>query len=340
VVSMFASVRSASRSTAGVASLSDNGRFALNLLEQSVRSAGAMGCNSTLRQVSNLNAGASPIYTDYTEALAGYEATNTGPTATVASLTTAPAADTSAGDWTTTAALGAQLDALLVGKAVKYSDVLVVHETLPGFTPHYLTANAIGAATLVVNSTTGFASGQIGIVSDCTSSVVFQLGAPGGTTVPLGAGNASATLPVTYLAGAQVSVANTTVYYVGVGSDGDGALFVTSTNGTNTFSAPVEVVPDIENMQILYGIDTTGLQAATQYVTADQVVNSSLTNFNGVVSIKVGLLSASPANVSAVTPPTAAPSFNVLGTTVKLGAKDNRLRQVYTTTISTRNTTT
>lgn len=71
MVAMFVSVRSASRTTVGVAALSDSGRFALDSIEQVVRGAGNMTCDSTapvsaagvpvIRVVSTLNAGATPV---------------------------------------------------------------------------------------------------------------------------------------------------------------------------------------------------------------------------------------------------------------------------------------
>ena len=56
-----------------------------------------------------------------------------------------------------------------------------------------------------------------------------------------------------------------------------------------TFAAPEELVPDIENMQVLYGIAPSGVAAASAYVTADQVDAA-----DNVVSVQVALLVASP----------------------------------------------
>jgi type IV pilus assembly protein PilW len=118
------------------------------------------------------------------------------------------------------------------------------------------------------------------------------------------------------------------VYYIGVGADGDGALWVLDLNGTGTFTA-AELVPDIENMQVLYGIDTTGTQAASRYVTADQV-----TDFNLVVSVKIAVLAASAA--TARQPPAAAQVFTLLGTTVT-APLDSRVRKVFDVSVAVRN---
>ena len=118
----------------------------------------------------------------------------------------------------------------------------------------------------------------------------------------------------------------TTIYYIGVGSDGDASLWrLEQVNGPG-FGAPEELVPDIENMQVLYGIDPAGTQTAAAYVTADQV------GANNVVSIQVALLVASPPSNK---PPAAPAAYNMVGTQVT-APWDFRRRQVFYATINLR----
>ncbi len=140
-------------------------------------------------------------------------------------------------------------------------------------------------------------------------------------------------MPLPFQAGALVSPVMTVVYYIGVGADGDGALKRLelsngTVNGAQIFTDE-ELVPGVENMQVLYGIDSTGTQAASAYVTADQVAD-----FDSVVSVKVAVLSASAAG--GAQPPAAAPTFNLLGTTVT-APRDTRARKVFDVTITLRN---
>jgi type IV pilus assembly protein PilW len=131
---------------------------------------------------------------------------------------------------------------------------------------------------------------------------------------------------VGFSAGAVVAPLTTTVYYIGVGSDGDSSLWrLEQVNGL-LFAAPEELVPDVENMQILYGVDTAGTQTASAYVTADQV------GAINVVSIQVALLVASPPATKQLP---AAPPYNLLGNAVT-AAVDNRMRQVFYATINLR----
>jgi hypothetical protein len=88
-------------------------------------------------------------------------------------------------------------------------------------------------------------------------------------------------------------------------------------------------------MQVLYGIDTTGAKAASEYVTADNVASLGITgDFNSVIDVRLALLLVG-APGSAVAP-TVAPTFSLLGTTVTAPI-DTKLRSVFTTTFTLRN---
>lgn len=353
VISTFVSVHSASKDTAGVAQLADDGRVALDLLQQTVRSAGYMACNSTLRQAVTAGLNPTPLTGDFTESLAGYEAapggSGTGP-GTALALAASPAGDATVGDWITSAGLGNALDASVIAEGtpnalpIGGSDVIAVHTTYSQVTPVYTSAQS-GANSVDVQSTTGLSAGKLAIVSNCGNSVVDQILGVAGSTVTF-----AQPLGQNFSAGSQVGVADTIVFYIGKGADGDGALYSYALAGNATFAnAAAEVVPDVENMQILYGVDTGGTFATTNYVTADQVPAAAAGNptcqaiagtgavdFNCVESVRIALLVASPLN--AIPPPKTARTFNLLGTTVTAPI-DTRMRRVFETTISLRNAT-
>ena len=87
---------------------------------------------------------------------------------------------------------------------------------------------------------------------------------------------------------------------------------------------------------MLYGMDTTGTQTVSEYVTADQVVTTvnPILNFNNVMSVKVAVLAAS--QLGAVPIPATQQTYNLLGTLVKV-PQDSRARQVFEMTIGVRN---
>jgi len=327
VIAVFVGSRSAYESTAGVGDMSDSGRMALNLIGESVRSAGSLACNSAMTATSQ-NVAPNPLNFDrnFGQGVVGFEANGTGPGGAIAQ----PALPVvgAANNWTPN--LDPTVTGANPGQPVQGSDVLVLRSSVPRITPTYTTVDAApGAANLTVTPTLfAVANTAFAAVSDCTKSVIFQtVGAvaAGGTAVALNAG-----LPVGFSAGAFVTPLTTTIYYIGVGSDGDSSLFrLEQVNGGPGFSnPPEELVPDVENMQVLYGIDPAGTQTAAAYVTADQV------GVLNVVSIQVALLVASPA--AGKQAPRLVPFYTLLGTQVTPPV-DNRSRQVFYATLNLRN---
>jgi type IV pilus assembly protein PilW len=337
VVSVFVGSRSAYQATSGTAELTDGGRFALNFISNSVRSAGYLACSTSTHVVSTLNVGATPLPYSFNQALGGYEANNTGVGAAYAVATPPVAGDNNVAHWNAAAATPNLDGALANAKPLTNNDVLVVRSTLANAQTVYV-ASIPAVDQIQVNAPGSLTNGQLAVISDCGFSVmVFQITGLAGAVIshdPAGIpGNSVASFaPLSFTAGAQVTPVNTVVYYIGAGADGDGALFSYDLNaGLNAGGgfAANELVPDIEAMQILYGLDTTNTQTVSQYVTADQVPD-----FNTVMSVKVALLAAS-APGSAHTGPVAL-TYNLLGTTVTAPV-DTRARQVFEETIAVRN---
>jgi type IV pilus assembly protein PilW len=330
VIAVFIGSRSAFQSTSGTAELTDGGRFALNFIATSVRSAGYMACTTAALTQGTLNAGATPLPFTFNEALGGFEANNTGVGKAFTVATPPVTGDGSTTDWVS------GLDAALTGLPVKNSDVLVVRSTLANAQSVYVSSIVDGAAQFTVNTQGPLAVNQLAMISDCSKGVVFQIsgiGASGANAIIShnggGApGNSTSAFPLSFTAGAEVTPVDTLVYYIGLGADGDGALFSYDLGATGAFTAN-ELVPDIEAMQVLYGLDTTLTQTVSEYVTADQVPD-----FNTVMSVKVALLSASAPGSAHM--PAVANTYSLLGTTVTAPI-DTRARQVFEETIAVRN---
>lgn len=328
VISVFVGSRSAFEATSGTAALTDGGRFALNFISNSVRGAGYMACTTAPNMQGILNAG-SPLAYGFNEALQGFEAVGTGPGAGYG-VALVPVGDTSTGDWV------GGLDTALTASTippVQNNDVLVARSTLPNAQTVYVATILDGAASFTVNAPGSLAVGQLAVISDCTKGVVFQISGLNPVTHNAGGspGNSTAIFPLSFAPGSQVTPVDTVVYYIGVGADGDGALFALDLNaGLNPGGGFIasELVPDIEAMQILYGLDTTKTQQVTEYVTADLVPD-----FNTVMSVKVALLAASAPGSAH---PTGGKTYNLLGTLVT-APNDTRARQVFEETIAVRN---
>jgi type IV pilus assembly protein PilW len=346
VLSVFVASRASYSRTSGTASLSDGGRFALDFLQSSVRSAGYIACDNAGRNLSILNPAqfATALATNFGQGLAGFEATGTAAAGAYAVPVTSPASpipvDGNLGDWV------GGLDATLAGEVVQKNDVLVVYTTVANAQTVYVTSILDGASTFQVNALGSLAPNghQMIAISDCSkSAVMWSTAAIGGAAPYLtvthdltgGLNNATA-LPTSFSIGSQVAPVDVAVYYIGRGADGDGALFRNDLNaGVNgTAFQATELVPDIEAMQILYGVDTTGTQTVSDYVTADLVPGIGPNGWGSVIGVKIALLAASQLN--AVQKPTVAQVYNLLGTSVT-APLDTRARQVFEMTIGLRN---
>jgi type IV pilus assembly protein PilW len=333
VVAAFVASRNSYQSTSGIASLSDSGRFALMYLEGAVRNSGYMACGAATRTISNLNPEATDLFyapgpLGLFEALGGYEAVNTGPTN---SYTVTQTVGT-AGNWTPTLD-GAFASLPAANAPIKNNDVLVVRSSAPSSQPVYITNTT--STSFTVTPAANFTPGQLAIVSDCTKSALFQTSGSGATVnftggaSPGNSGTTAIPIATAFTPGSEIMPLQTTVYYIGVGADGDGALYQATVAPNNTLvaSSATELAPDIEAMQILYGIQTGSSLDVSEYVTADLVPD-----FTQVMSVQIALLAAGPPGSK----PPAASTYTLFGTTVT-SPIDTRIRQVFEVTIAARN---
>jgi type IV pilus assembly protein PilW len=198
------------------------------------------------------------------------------------------------------------------------------------------------SANIQVPAGNGLEQGDIIFVSDCSSADIFQItnsNPDGGgqlvhnTGSTIEPGNYNVTNPgcpganahcLSKVYGSDASVFSTQEisYTIAMGSEGQPALF---RNG-------LEFLDGIENLQILYGEDTDavgtpGSGIANYYVPADQVAD--MTN---VISIRFAVVARSyDDNLTGGL----AQNYNLFGT--NMTAADNRLRQVYSSTVAVRN---
>jgi len=292
-----------------------------------------------------------------------------------------PSPDTNASDWTPALSwndpknvLSGKLNVNGVGGVLKYNDVLMVHEALTTAAIHggmatVVTPGADGAAVYVPASTSSalvtvanFTGGEFAIASDCQAHVAaFQItstsnstgalnyagAAPSGT--PGNSGSFS-TGPIN-TNGFSVLPASTYVFYVGQGADKGPALFE-GYLGTNTNPGQFvteQLVSGVENMQVLYGVDTDKDQIPNYFTTADQVQSADGAsgalngNWGNVVSVRVSLVMQSDNN-SIDKASASTTNIYMLGSgrgytdnTILATPADQRLRRVFVETFSFRN---
>lgn len=334
VMQVFVATRMTYRVDEGLARLQENGRFAIGHLAQRVRMAGYLGCQGS-SLTNKLNGGTGFAF-DLGTPIAGFEASGTGSGDTLTLGATDPATSSTAGDWSPS------LDATLLGAVVPGSDVIVVRNAHSDV--FQLAAPYNDGSTVTVDAASGFGKGDLLVASDCSKAHLFQVTADsvssGTTTLTHAAagtpGNASATwtLPSEqYAAGAEISRADTTVFYIGVGADGSPALFQrvlqssSAGAGSSTLVAQ-ELIPGAESLQFEYGEDTDGNQLADVYRTADAVAD-----WASVVAVRMALLVRTQEEQQQALN---SATFSLL-TTIVDPVDDRRMRRTFESTVALRN---
>ncbi len=188
-------------------------------------------------------------------------------------------------------------------------------------------------ANLKVESNVGsFAQGDIVLVTNCSRGDIFQIintTGTGGTTLTHSVGNNNQpgnktnNLSAEYTGPAKVYRFSVRTAEYTIKEDSFGVPGLMLNNGVIT----QQLVPNIENMQILYGQRQGGVMF---YVPAE----TAGLDMAQVISIRVSLLARSPDDFVATNPQ----AYFYNGVDVSGAAiPDRRLRKVYTSTIAVRN---
>jgi type IV pilus assembly protein PilW len=118
-------------------------------------------------------------------------------------------------------------------------------------------------------------------------------------------------------------------YYLANGANGRTSFFCdnTGTVGPAT-TGPIELVPNVENMQVLLGEDTNADFAADRYVTT-----AGVANLDNVVSVRIALLLTTNDFIATALDTN---TYAILDATYD-PVDDRRVRRVYSTTVTLRN---
>lgn len=305
VLQIFQANRQSYRVQEGLSRTQENGRFAIEFLARDIRMADFWGCSNGVGNITNNLNGAAP---------SGFINFGDG-----------------------------GVDGI-EGGGLNNSDTLVLRG---GFGSGFSLDPPYGpqpSATLQVpgNDLEQF---EIVLVSDCTQGDIFQItnanpqnisgtinhntgvGSPGnfnpGGCTATGA-NAHC-LSKVYRDDASLFRARQITYDIRMGGANEPALFRTIEGGVTAVTQ--ELVDGVEQLQVLYGEDTSGNGTADRYVEADDVAD-----MNVVVSLRLAVVARSYTDNLASG---GAQTYRILG--VDTTAPDNRLRQVYTATIGIRN---
>lgn len=334
MVMVFVANRQTYRMQDALARNQENGRYALTFLGRDLRMAGFAGCGgASIAPVSLLNPAPAgedgspdPSYLlqwGFTTAVQGYD----GPTEEL------------------TTAIGIEDGS--PGTPVAKSDVLVIMATTGcGDTVIDRQKDPSGEqASLKVSAhATCFDDKDIILVTDCVDAVIFQTSEvqePHSnnefTTVVHNTnskdtpGNAGKSLQKDYR-GAEIYGVSTNFYYVGDTGRGVNALYRQTSRRLAQGLGPEELVEGVENLQVLYGRDTTGDRRVDEYRTATEI-QAPPPDWPNVLSVRLELLMHSGDRF--VTEAAGKQVYEFNGETEN--ADDQRLRQVFGEVVALRN---
>jgi len=312
IIQVYVANKSSYGFTNSISRIQENGRYAMELMAQDLRMAGFFGCavfdteddasmDSIVNNLDTAGNGYDPELYDFLEQDLVEGSDNDG---------------------------------------LNGSDSITLRGALPGQATVMPPYNLNLSANIHITQPSDVQAGDIIMISNCRGADIFQVtnatsSADANTQAVVhntgvadpGPGNynpdtctAGHCLSQAYGADSSVFKLQTVTYTIAVGESGEPALW-RSSNGVNE-----ELIEGIEQMQVLYGVDTTDDDHPNQYMIATNVVS-----WYDVMSIRLMLLVRSAA-VQVVEAPQVITYNGVTAT-----AADNRLRQVFTTTIALRN---
>ena len=311
VVQVYTANKSTYRFSEAMSRIQENARYSLDTMARDLRMAGFWGCATfDPNNPSNIQNNLDDTSADYDPAI--HDFVNQPPVS------------------------GSENDGL------NGSDSIRVRGSMPGQANVLSPYNSPTSAQIFINQADFVEPGDIVLLTNCKGADIFQVtnttngggaakqsvihnsgvGSPGNSSGGGGCPGANPNcLSQTYGGDSSLLKLQSVRYYIAAGASGEPALW-RNVNGEDQ-----ELVDGVEELQILYGINTNNATTApNQYVTSDNVAN-----WNQVVAVRIMLLLRSPDNVNLDAPQTY--RFN----NANLVAPDNRLRQVISTTVALRN---
>lgn len=315
IAALYVNTRSSFTYSNEVARIQETGRFALDTISRDIRMAGYNGCSRSVTTLSVINNSSANPLLDITTPIRGFEG---GSLPSVLTSSSVGAINVSGGP-----------DALiLIGGSSSGEMVVSSHDPVLAQIDSF--AHSVK-------------SGEFMMVTDCYKATMFQVsavatnnfqhnagGTPGNCSKFLGAG-----CPVTgggvsyvYKPGSSIMRVFSNAYFIGDSSlnNGTRSLYSMALEGTNGTPAKRELLTNVEDMQILYGVDNDSNGVVDNYLAA-----SAISDWSKVVSVRISLLIRSTGtNVTSAIQP-----YTYMGTQVT--PTDRALRQVFAETVVARN---
>ncbi len=308
--------------------IQENGRFAMEFLSRDIRQADYWGCLKTGVEIKSIINGQGLI-DDFGIGLDGFDNLQSASTGYTSFFGGA----------------GNQPDAIVLqgGREEGFS---VVPPVMPP-----------NAGMLHVVNSSQISPGEILLVTDCTEGRVFQSMGPATaqTAVPHAGGNSEHPGNITpgvfdyaFKPGSSIFKAASIRYWIREGVSGEPVLvrsYQYEEGASCDWDAVdfwarcgLELVEGVENMQILYGVDTSGNKTPNYFVPADQVSNPAASiSMNDVVSVQIHLVTRSLRDNILNADADDLDKFMVNYYGDEKRTNDRRLRKVFVSTIALRN---
>lgn len=301
VVQIFSNTKSTYRTQESYSRLSENVRFALDIMAQDISMSDFWGCNPTPIRVDTPDSGQNQLKD--TAGASFIDFAQDGPTGTGGGL------------------VGTEGDATAVG-----TPDLITVRGLTGTPARIMPLGDANRPVELAQPNTNFQVGQIVGLADCQSTDFFQITGIDADNVTIRHAADAGQPPQNqqgrlskdnYRENSALYRAQQVTYFLQAGANGRQALWRNLNNDTI-----VELIPDVEDLQIKYGEDTNEDRVVDRYVDA----NAPGLVFDNVISVRVTLtISSEEDNVSPVS------------RTDGNGNTDNRLEKTVTTTIAMKN---
>ncbi|MFT5657698.1 MAG: type IV pilus assembly protein PilW [Gammaproteobacteria bacterium] len=298
IISVYVGNTTTYRFANALSQVQENGRFALDTITQDLRAVGDWGCiNFNPANVANINntlniVGANAALNDF--------------------LGNPPVLGTN--------------DAGGLGT----SDTITISGSQPGQVNIAAPFSTTAQTFVTVNTVGPFVVGDVALITRCGPNdgptVEAEIFRVTGIVNASGRLTHATALSQIYRNDATLKRLQTVTYSLAVGNGGEPTLW------RSVFGVNLQLIQGIEDMQILYGIDTDGVNTAGQNYANQYVTANNVANFRTVVSIRIMLLVRSTDAFVTDTPQVI--PFNGAA---DANPGDRRIRQVFTTTIALRN---
>ena len=253
-LSLYSSNKNSYRIQQAISNTLKNSRFIISRLEKSIASAGYSGFfGSYVDGVENTLNSPTNILWDIEIPVKGYN--NVSSSDTIAGIT----------------GITAGTDVLVLKSMADESNLI----------------SQASSSSFTINAASGYSDGDIVIITDLNKASMFQISdaddtsTAGQTTVTVTAGSSpkpgNAALPInTFDNTATVGRLETVIYFLKTNANGSASLYegrlTTSTDpDVDPITTAIEIIPNVENIQFIYGIDSDSNNSIDKYIDASTV---------------------------------------------------------------------